>query len=82
MLITPNEVGPVAFTQLVAPAVPEIAKVITPAGAAAFVVPVTVAVKVTAPPRVKVEAEELITIVGVPRATVVAVVELTVETEL
>ena len=38
--------------------------------------------KVTAPPRVRVDADEVIAIVGVASATTVAVVELTVGTEL
>ena len=59
-----------------------IAKVIAPAGATAFGEPVTDAVKVTAPPSVKVEDEEVMAIVGVASETAVAVVELTVGTEL
>ena len=53
-----------------------------PLGATAFTVPVTVAVNVTAPPRVSVEAEEVIAIVGATDATVVDVEELVDETEL
>jgi hypothetical protein len=64
------------------PAEPEIVKVTAPAGATALREPVTVAVKVTAPPKVKVEAEEVIAMVGAPSATVVEVEELVVETEL
>ena len=44
--------------------------------------PATVAVYVTVPPRVRVEAEAAIAIVGDPLPTTVAVAELTVETEL
>ena len=64
------------------PADPEIEKVITPAGATALVEPVTVTVKVTAPPRVNVDAEEVIAMVGAAKAIVVDVEELVVETEL
>ena len=64
------------------PAEPEIEKVMVPLGATAFTEPVTVAVNVTAPPRVSVEAEEVIAIVGATDATVVDVEELVDETEL
>jgi len=66
--------------QVLIPAEPEIAKVTLPAGATAFTEPVTVAMKVTAPPRVNVEAEEVIAMGGATKATDVE--ELTEETEL
>lgn len=64
------------------PAEPVIEKVIVPAGATALREPVTVAVNVTAPPSVNVDAEEVIAIVGAAKETVVDVEELEVETEL
>jgi hypothetical protein len=54
--------------------------VTTPPGAEAFAEPVSVAVKVIAPPRVGVELE-VSAAIGVASATVVAVAELVVETE-
>ena len=63
------------------PAVPEMAKFIAPFGAAAFVVPVTAAVKITEPPRVG-APEELRTIVGIAELTVVELVEVTAATAL
>lgn len=80
--MTPTEIGPEVVLQVVAGlAVPEIAKLITPAGAAALALPVTVAVKVTEPPRVGVELL-VRTTVGVAAATVVALVEATTPTAL
>jgi hypothetical protein len=77
----PTEVGPVVDAQLVAAPVPERAKFITPAGATALATPVTVAVKITCPPRVGVLVEEIPT-VGVASETVVVVVEATADTAL
>jgi hypothetical protein len=57
-------------------------KVTAPDGATPFGVPVTVAVYVICPPKVKVEVEPVTTTVGVPTFTTVAVNELTVDTEL
>ena len=57
------------------------AKLITPAGATAVLTPVTVAVKVTEPPKVGVEVE-LKVIVGVAAATRVSLVEVTAPTAL
>ena len=80
--MTPTEIGPDEVLQIAAGlAVPEIAKLITPAGAAALADPVTVAVKVTEPPRVGVEAL-VRTTVGVAAATVVEVVDATTPTAL
>ena len=80
--MTPTEIGPEVVLQVVAGlALPEIANVITPAGAAAFALPVTVAVKVTEPPRVGVEVL-VRTTVGVAAATTVEVVDATTPTAL
>ena len=67
--------------QLVAPAVPEKLKLITPLGARALALPVATAVKVIEPPRVGVPVE-VRTRVGVAGATVVDVLEVTAATAL
>ena len=76
MEITPSEIGPVALLQIAAgAALPVRAKLITPAGARALLLPVTVAVKVMEPPKVGVE-ELVSTRVGVAGATTVALDEI------
>jgi hypothetical protein len=75
--ITPAEIGPVKGAHPVAPPVPEIVQVANPAGATALADPVTVAVKITVPPRVGVPVGAT-TIVGVAGETTVEV-EVTTE---
>jgi hypothetical protein len=65
----------------VAEALPERAKFVTPEGAAAPLEPVTVAVKMTEPPRVG-APEEVSTTVGIIELTVVELVEATTATAL
>ena len=67
------------LAQDVAPPVPPIIQVILPVGATALSEPVTVAVKVTVPPRVGVP-EGVTSMTGVAWATVVTVVELAAAT--
>lgn len=81
METTPTKTGPVAEEQVTTPPVPEILQVITPAGATALMVPVTVAVKTIKPPRAGVLAE-LLVIVGVAFATAVVEDEFVAETTL
>ena len=81
METTPTETGPVVDAQTVALPVPDTIHDITPAGATELVVPVTVAVKTTKPPRVGVLAE-LFVIVGVAFTTAVVEDEVVAETEL
>ena len=69
------------LVQELTPAVPDIAKVITPFGAAAPVVPVTVAVKITEPPRVG-ALEDVNTTLGVAVTTVVEPADATAATAL
>ena len=54
----------------------------TPAGATALVVPVTVAVKITEPPRTKVPGADVSTTLGVPGPTIVEEEEATTPTAL
>jgi len=64
----PDGTGPDVLAHKLAPAVPPIVHATVPFGATAFTDPVTVAVKVTIPPRVKVP-EAVTTTVGVASAT-------------
>jgi hypothetical protein len=78
--MTPKGEGPVvALHVLAGVAVPEIAKLIDPLGATPPVEPVTVAVKVSDPPKVGLEVEVMATL-GLPVETVVAVDEITAAT--
>jgi len=78
---TPTETGPVVDAQTAALPVPEIDQFITPLGATAFAVPVTVAVKTTEPPSAG-TLEEAFAIVGAALATVVEDPELVEATGL
>ena len=83
MEITPTETGPLVKLQVAAgAALPLRAKLITPAGAIALVVPVTVAVKTIEPPKVRVLGVEVRRIVGVAGATVVAEADATAPTAM
>jgi len=81
VLTAPAETGPVFEVQEVAPPLPETLHVITPAGAIALVVPVTVAVNTTDPPRVGVLTDVFV-IAGVAFDTPVVEDEIVAETEL
>jgi hypothetical protein len=70
--VIPEGTGPDVLAQAIAPAVPPIVQVTVPFGATAFTEPVTVAVKVTIPPRVNVP-DGVTTMVGVAAATTVVV---------
>lgn len=67
--------------QVVAPALPEKLKLITPLGASALALPVATAVKVIEPPRVGLPVE-VRTSVGVASAIVVELDEVTAATAL
>ncbi|MEI6680690.1 MAG: hypothetical protein WCL21_18930 [Mariniphaga sp.] len=69
----PAELTTGAAVHAVAPALPPIVKVTTPAGAAAFTAPVTVALKIALDPRVRVAGVSEIAIVGVALLTTIAV---------
>ena len=76
---TPAEVGPLEGAHPVAPPVPEIVHVAKPAGDKALGDPVTVAVKITVPPRDGVP-DAAIAIVGAVGETIVDVDEATTAT--
>ena len=82
MEITPTETGPLVKLQVAAgAALPLRAKLITPAGATALVVPVTVATKVIVLPKVGVPVE-VRTTVGVAAATRVVEADATAPTAM
>jgi hypothetical protein len=70
--VIPEGTGPEVLAQEFAPAVPPIVQATVPFGATAFAEPVTVAVKVIIPPRVR-DPEGVTTTVGVAGATEVFV---------
>ena len=78
----PTETGPLVALQLGVPTLPVKMKFIAPTGATAFVVPVTVAVNTTEPPRIKMLGAEVRTTLGVPAETVVVEPAATAPTEL
>ena len=79
----PTETGPLVKLQVAAGlAVPVKVKLMTPAGATALVVPVTVAVKTIELPRTKVLGVEVRTTVGVVTATVVVDADATAPTAM
>jgi hypothetical protein len=82
VVITPLEVGAGWLEQLVTPPVPEIAKVRAPLGAIALALPVTVAVKVTDPPKVSEVGLAVNTTVGLAAATTVELLEAVAATAL
>ena len=81
-MTTPTDTPVVVLLHDVMPPVPDTAKVIKPAGAVALVVPITVAVKTTEPPSVRVLGAEERTTLGVALATVVVEAEETTPTAL